>query len=333
MALLLSPGLVLIDHGHFQYNNVMLGLLLWAVAMFVARKYARAVLCLMLAISFKHLSMYALPAFGAALLGVAFSAKTSGSVLFRMIHWGLVAAGTLATAFAPFLQSQDAFLSVLRRLFPVHRGLFEEKVGNVWCSLAILTKFHRKRTNEQLFRLCLTVVMGAIAPVCVGLFVKAARGRLGPIRMLLGLTYVCLAMYLFSFHVHEKQILIPLVPLLFLSVHSPWIVYLATVWSSFSLHPLMRKDGLLGAYFALQLVWHCVFWLAFSPRLSATPASWRLAIILSLDFILLHHLAEAVWTPPAKLPDLFLALNTLSCSGAFSLIALYLGWQFWSVQE
>ena len=36
----------------------------------------------------------------------------------------------------PYLQSVDAALQVLGRLFPVGRGLYEDKVANVWCTVA-----------------------------------------------------------------------------------------------------------------------------------------------------------------------------------------------------
>lgn len=68
---------------------------------------------------------------------------------------GLTAVGTLALCFAPFYAAGQwpALLAVLHRLFPLHRGLFEDKVANFWCALAILTKFHRGRPQAELVRL------------------------------------------------------------------------------------------------------------------------------------------------------------------------------------
>lgn len=330
LLMLLTPAFLLIDHGHFQYNNVMLGLTLWAVSFFASRKYVLAVICLFSSLAFKQMNMYAVPAFGAALLGLGAAEGSPIGVLSAYARWGLAAIFTLLAAFAPFLQSFDSIKAVLLRLFPVGRGLFEEKVGNAWCTISIFTKIHRRIPKTTLFQWCLISVTLALLPMILGLIGKGAQKRLNLTRFLLGLSYCCLAMFMFSYHVHEKQILIPLLPISFLSTHSVWFVYFFTLWSTFSLYPLMRKDGLQIAYFATLIAWTCLFLVSFGKRLQSIPAAWKFFIIASIDFIVLNHVAQAVWTPPASLPDLFLVLNTVSCSGAFGLALLYLLHQFFS---
>lgn len=306
----------------------MLGLTLWSLSMFARRKFVLSVAFLMLSISFKQMNIYSIPAFGSALLGIGISLGTFGSTLICYIKWGLSALITLLACFAPFLDSKELILLVLRRLFPVNRGLFEEKVANFWCTLSILTKFHRKHANEELFKFCLTSVAISLSPAVFGLIYRGAKNRLCITKFLYALSYVCLSMFLFSYHVHEKQILIPLLPIVFLSSEEPWFVYFFTLWSSFSLYPLMRKDNLQIAYFALMLAWHCFFYLTNSSKLSKIPGLWKLFIVLSLDFIILHHIGQLFWTPPIKLPDLFLVLNTLTSSGAFGISAIYLLYKF-----
>jgi hypothetical protein len=44
---------------------------------------------------------------------------------------------------------------VLHRVFPFYRGLFEDKVGNVWCALDMLLKLRANLQLQQLTRLCL----------------------------------------------------------------------------------------------------------------------------------------------------------------------------------
>jgi alpha-1,3-glucosyltransferase len=328
LVALLTPGFLLIDHGHFQYNNVMLGFTLWSLAMFARRKFALSVAFLMLSISFKQMNIYSIPAFGAALLGIGMSNGTVGSTLVCYMKWGLSAVMALMACFAPFLESKELISLVFTRLFPVNRGLFEEKVANFWCTLSILTKFHRKHANEQLFKFCLASVAISLSPMVFGLIYRGSRNRLCITKFLYSLSYVCLSMFLFSYHVHEKQILIPLLPIVFLLSEAPWFVYLFTLWSSFSLYPLILKDHLQIAYFSLMLAWHCFFYLANYLKISEIPSLWKLLIVLSLDFILLHHIGQLFWTPPAKLPDLFLVLNTLTSSGVFGLSAVYLLYKF-----
>lgn len=306
----------------------MLGFTLWSLAMFARRKFAISTAFLMLSISFKQMNIYSIPAFGAALLGVGISNGTISTTLFCYIKWGLSAIITLLACFYPFLESKELSLLVLRRLFPVNRGLFEEKVANFWCTLSILTKFHRKHSNEQLFKYCFTSVLISLIPMVFGLIYRGARNRLCITKFLYALSYVSLTMFLFSYHVHEKQILIPLLPISFLSTEEPWFVYFFTLWSSFSLYPLMRKDNLQIAYFSLMLAWNCFFYLSNSSKLSKIPGLWKLLIVLSIDFIALNHVGQVLWTPPIKLPDLFLVLNTLTSSSAFGISAIYLLYKF-----
>jgi alpha-1,3-glucosyltransferase len=63
LALLFHPALVLIDHGHFQYNSIGLGLMIWTGVFAVRRKFCAAGLAFGLALNFKQTGLYFAPAF------------------------------------------------------------------------------------------------------------------------------------------------------------------------------------------------------------------------------------------------------------------------------
>lgn len=325
----MTPVFLLIDHGHFQYNNVMLGFTLWALTMFAYKKYALSVMFLMLSISFKQMNIYSVPAFGAAHLGVGLSHGNLKSTVYCYLKWGLVAITTLVACFSPFLGNLEMIFIIIKRLFPVNRGLFEQKVANFWCTISILTKIHTKYPKEDLFKFCLTFVIISLSPMIVGLISLASKGRLTIQKFILGLSYACLVMFMFSYHVHEKQILIPLLPITFLSSQFPWFVYLFTIWSAFSLYPLMRMDNLQIAYFSILLVWNGLFYLVNRSKISKITREWKLLIVFSISFITLSHVAQFVWTPPSNLPDLFMVFNSLSSSGVFGLSLPYLLYKFY----
>lgn len=67
--LLLSPGLVLIDHGHFQYNCISLGAAAGAAAAAVAGQEVLSAVLFSLSLNHKQMSLYLAPAFFAYLLG------------------------------------------------------------------------------------------------------------------------------------------------------------------------------------------------------------------------------------------------------------------------
>ena len=67
--LLLQPTLILVDHGHFQYNAVSLGLTLWAVVCVLADRDVLGSIFFVLAINYKQMALYYAPAFFFFLLG------------------------------------------------------------------------------------------------------------------------------------------------------------------------------------------------------------------------------------------------------------------------
>ncbi|XP_037828683.1 probable dolichyl pyrophosphate Man9GlcNAc2 alpha-1,3-glucosyltransferase [Lucilia sericata] len=77
VLLVLYPGQVLIDNGHFQYNNVSLGLFIYSVACIIQNRYNWASLFFTLSINYKQMELYhALPIF-VYLLKSSFLEKSS----------------------------------------------------------------------------------------------------------------------------------------------------------------------------------------------------------------------------------------------------------------
>ena len=56
------PSTLIVDNVHFQFNQVMHGLVLWAIALILNGKIALATVAMVLSINFKQMSLYfALP--------------------------------------------------------------------------------------------------------------------------------------------------------------------------------------------------------------------------------------------------------------------------------
>ncbi|WVZ01989.1 hypothetical protein V8G54_022795 [Vigna mungo] len=74
-ALLLSPCLILIDHGHFQFNCISLGFTIGAVAAILSGKDFVGSVLYCLALNHKQMSAYFAPAFFSHLLGKSLRQK------------------------------------------------------------------------------------------------------------------------------------------------------------------------------------------------------------------------------------------------------------------
>lgn len=142
MLLLFQPALILVDHGHFQYNAVSLGLSLWAATCVLADHDVLGSVLFVLAINYKQMALYYAPAFFFFLLGKCLvDQPTWARALGKLVSLGAAVVATMALCWLPFLGSLEDAMHVVQRVFPVQRGLFEDKVANFWCAVSPLVKF------------------------------------------------------------------------------------------------------------------------------------------------------------------------------------------------
>jgi len=143
----------------------------------------------------------------------------------------------------PFAPSIKSILDPMARIFPFDRGLFEDKVANFWCASNIVLKWRERLERSVLLRLS-TVLTGLGFLPSVGSMLSAGwKVRLplanrnsphtdsevdkdGEIQVLLPLLPYALltssfSFFLFSFQVHEKTILVPLLPMTLLLSGAP----------------------------------------------------------------------------------------------------------------
>ena len=117
-----------------------------------------------------------------------------------------------------------------------------------------------------------------------------------------------LAFFLFSYHVHEKGVLVPLYPLLPLSLAERDYAAAFSLLSAFTLLPLLHYEGLALAYGA-SVALYVLAWYDHKPR-RAFAAFAGLAPL---------HFMPLVVPPPARYPDLYPALVALLGAAGFGL--------------
>uniref|UniRef100_A0A8D0D6C7 Alpha-1,3-glucosyltransferase n=1 Tax=Sander lucioperca TaxID=283035 RepID=A0A8D0D6C7_SANLU len=122
---LLYPGLILIDYGHFQYNGVSLGFALWGVLALGLGWDALGSLAFCLALNYKQMELYHALPFFCYLLGKSVKLGLMGRGLFLLVRIASTVLVTFALCWLPFLSDPGDAMQVVRRIFPVARGLFE----------------------------------------------------------------------------------------------------------------------------------------------------------------------------------------------------------------
>ncbi|KAM9976392.1 hypothetical protein ACTFIR_010233 [Dictyostelium discoideum] len=250
----LQPGLLLIDHGHFQYNGVSLGLALFAITFIIRDQQLLASFFFVLSLNYKQMSLYYSPAFFFYLLlsNFEFTLKFSKifSSIFKILKIGIVVIFTFILCWIPFLSIEQAS-QVLFRLFPFARGLYEDKVANFWCFISLIIKVKTLFTTDQLIKICLILTLVTMLPLVYGIK-RIPKNKFVFIYSLINSSF---SFFLFSFQVHEKTILLVSLPVSLLILHHPNTVWWFILISTFSMFPLLFKDGLVIPYFAIMILY------------------------------------------------------------------------------
>lgn len=347
ISLLASPSLIIIDHGHFQYNNVSLGFFLAAVSSLLTGRHCLGSFLFVCALNYKQIELYHALPFFCFLLGLCLQQRPRTAGLAKLITISFTVIATFAAIWAPWLAAGPAsVLQLLHRIFPFSRGLFEDKVANFWCALDVLLKLKQRMTIPQLAQLSLASTLVLALPSNLYLLARPTAEN-----FLFSLTNTSLVFFLFSFQVHEKSILLAVTAGCLLTSCTgldravtrtavPWLAAIAM----FSMQPLLLRDGL--AIPALALT---VFYLVLvsnqeglaglvleqgrTPRtkspLPLPPTSptqrrmeWCRAV--SLVGCLVLHTASIAIPPPAHLPFLWPLLVCVYSAAHLVLATVYL---------
>ncbi|PCH40063.1 glycosyltransferase family 57 protein [Wolfiporia cocos MD-104 SS10] len=344
LLLLFQPSLLLIDFGHFQYNSVMLvGFTLLALNFFETGRDLLGASCFVLSLGFKQMALYFAPAIGSYLLGKClYLGPAQGTRLF--LRLAIVTTLSVLLLFLPFLPPfapLPTILDPITRIFPFARGLFEDKVANFWCASDVLLKWRRRLSAPALMRLSTLLTALGFLPGAAGLIYGGWRMRIvgvaeesqKPAPTLALLPYALLtssmSFFLFSFQVHEKTILLPLLPLtLLLSGASAGegsetfeLGMLVSNVAVFSMWPLLKRDGLGVPYIALTLLWNRLA--GYNPFRACPNSMLQYVSLLVHAASLGLHVLELLFSPPARYPDLFPVLNVLLSTPVFALTWLW----------
>ncbi|KAH3900173.1 probable Dolichyl pyrophosphate Glc1Man9GlcNAc2 alpha-1,3-glucosyltransferase [Saccharomycodes ludwigii] len=295
-SIVLSPGFLIIDHIHFQYNGFLFSILIASIISAKFEHYLTCAFFFTVALCFKHIYLYLAPSFFVFLLRVYvlnihknFEFKSYKS-LFGLIRWynlvklSFVVLSVLLVCFAPFIGS---YKQLLVRLFPFSRGLTHSYwAPNFWAVysfldkvLAMILKTSPKKDIgvpnintgtrglvqdveflvlpqiEPKITFILTLFYQMIATFPV-LFCPNFKRFLG------SLTLCGYASFLFGWHVHEKAILLVIIPFSFLVISDRRLLTpfrLVTSASYVSLFPLLftSQDFLLKILYVS--VWCLIF--------------------------------------------------------------------------
>lgn len=315
---LFSPAIILIDYGHFQYNTASLGLFIVSSIFLITDKDILGSIFFCLALCYKQMELYhSLPIF-CLLLGKCCRSPHFLQSLAKIAATVII---TFSVIFVPFIVASWDFTAVsqiFHRLFPVARGIFEDKVSNFWCAISVFVKF-KSVAASTIFIICAIATLASSLPACLCVFMNPRK----KLRFLYASFIVSLSFFLFSYQVHEKSILIPSVSALLLVPFEPFwanfFLYVATL----SMWPLLVKDGLvLGA-----IATSGIFLLFFAKTFSQSKKTEKIAfVVFNVGYLVIIALSLAI-RPPEKYPFLYPLLISQWCCLALLAHFVYFYWR------
>ncbi|KJZ73462.1 Dolichyl pyrophosphate Glc1Man9GlcNAc2 alpha-1,3-glucosyltransferase [Hirsutella minnesotensis 3608] len=306
LSVFLSPGLLIIDHIHFQYNGFMYGILVLSLVLARCKStLLHSGLVFAALLCFKHIHLYLAPAYFVFLLrAYCLSARSIFRVKFlNCVKLGAGLAAIFAAAFGPFALV-GAIPQLLTRLFPFSRGLCHAYwAPNIWALYSLadrvliffapklglslkseaLQSVTRGLVGDTAFavlpeitpRICFIITLIFQGLPLIKLFTHATWENF------IGAVTLCgYASFIFGWHVHEKAILLVIVP--------------------FSLIAL-RDRRHLSAFRPLALAGH----VSLFPLLF-TPAEFPVKTIYTIFWLVLFLLAFDRLAPASNKPRVFL---------------------------
>lgn len=132
--------------------------------------------------------------------------------------------------------------------------------------------------------------------------------------------------------VHEKSILLPLLPASFLAIDEPLIFRWLTYFALLSMFPLLRRDELILPYVAL----YGLFVLLYNAPVQREDTRQTRSPFTTLKYFviacsLLLHIVYFMITPPRRYPFLFEAVMMLLCFSQFFFIFMYTNMKQWEL--
>ncbi|XP_023016978.2 ALG6/ALG8 family glucosyltransferase xit isoform X1 [Leptinotarsa decemlineata] len=277
ILLITNCGLLMVDHIHFQYNGLMYGILLISISYMFQGQHVWSAFWFSVLLNMKHIYIYLAPAYFIYLLRhhylkgpLCIKTVVSLGNLKNLAFLGFTVIGVFIVTFLPFY---DHIPQIISRLFPFKRGLCHAYwAPNIWALYNTVDKIGYilvSKLNGNILKNSTASMTGglvqefahsflpSVSPLATmlltAIFMIPAMVKLFTLNkqatnFVRCLVVCALTSFLFGWHVHEKAILMAIIPLSILSIMEPTdakhFLILSTV-GHYSLFPLLYPSSLL----------------------------------------------------------------------------------------
>ena len=333
--ILSNPLMIIIDHGHFQFNNVMHGLFIISLFFLYTDNYILAIIFFSFCVNFKQMGLYyAIPFPLYVIKKLFFENKNNYNIIISLIYVIIYTIITLLVniiIYLPWLKEQK-INDVFSRIFPVERGIFEDKVATFWCVLNIFYKINKKLSINNLIKLAfLLTLIGCSLPIYSLFKIRNLNYKICSLCFFV----VSFSFYLFSFHVHEKTIIVPFLAYLINLPNMKNILPSFTLIGIFSLFPLLKRENQIIPYYFTIVTFYLICKQGMkllnikkknkeNISIKNNEENMFLLLEICIFFIMIfYHFVDYNIPPPKKYPWFYPMINATFCFLFFFGIFLY----------
>lgn len=288
VLLLSNATLLMVDHIHFQYNGILLGMLLISIVRILEDRKLEGAVWFLVLLNFKHIYVYIAPVYVVYLLRtycfVGHTISRNNVHVKNVVKLAIAVISIFLISFGPFIY-YGQFSQVLSRLFPFKRGLCHAYwAPNFWAlyngldkiafvageSFGFMQKMNTRSMTRGIVEQSEHAVLPNIYPAYTFLLTVTAmlpclrklwNDVENPLHFVRCVVLCAMSSFLFGWHVHEKAILLVVIPLTFMSVirknEASIFLVLCTV-GHYSIFPLLFTPFEQPLKLLLMLV-HCVY--------------------------------------------------------------------------
>lgn len=332
----LHPGLLWLDHVHFQYNGFLLGVWLLSLACLMAanketeqgkhttrsdRLHLLGAALFAILLTMKHLYLTLSLWYFSYLLRRYCFVQNRFSIA-RFLQLGIVTSYCLLAPFVPIVmqspEPKQLLAQIFSRLFPFQRGLVHDYwAGNIWAIYMGANKFAKLFLKQSLPEIT-PLFVATLLFVLLWMGAKAAW-RAAMLRdnnlLLLSMTFTALASFMTAYHVHEKAIMTALLSMVFLAAidkRYSLLLWEMTAWGLLGLFPLLFEPRELLLKVTTYIAYMAALFMLVDTDslLTQTLTLVSMLVIVSV-FVVLEVLPTSFWGRMEFLP---LALTSLACA-------------------
>ena len=335
--ILANPLMIIIDHGHFQFNNIMHGLFVISVLFLYSEKFILAIIFFSFCVNFKQMGLYYAIVFPLYVIKkLFFENKNNFSALISLIYviiYTIITLITNSVIYLPWLKAQK-LNDVFSRIFPVQRGIFEDKVATFWCILNIFYKLNKNFNNNNLIKLAFVFTfIGCLIPLFVIYKINTLNKKISSQCFFI----ISLSFFLFSFHVHEKTIIIPFLAYLINLPNMKNFLPSFTLIGMFSLFPLLKRENQIIPYYFTCIMFYLLCKQGMkliyikkkekgknNDNSNINEENMFLLLEIGIFIIMIfYHFVDFNIPPPKKYPWFYPMLNAAFCFCFFFGVFLY----------